>query len=236
MDFLQTFRTIAVIGLVPILLITTSVRLVVNFTGFYSFEFERSRIAEYTGIDNQELLRISGLIQDYFHNENELLIIPSKINGRSVENIFNEKEVHHMKDVKELFKGVFFLQSVSLILLSLLIASQILFHRTKGLISIMNNIVWGAYSTLFIILLVSLAVLLSFDRIFRLFHVLSFANDFWMLNPRYDYLVAIFNQQFFFHACLLVGIFSLVGAFLLIACKHFLNYFMKRTRSVTDEN
>ena len=48
MDFLQTFRTIAVIGLVPILLITTSVQLVVNFTGFYSFEFERSRIAEYT--------------------------------------------------------------------------------------------------------------------------------------------------------------------------------------------
>ena len=228
MSFLQTFRTIVVIGLIPLLLITTSVRVVVNFTGFYNFEFDQSGIAQYTGIDKEELLRISGLVQDYFHNENELLVIPSKIHGRAVENIFNPKEVHHMKDVKVLFKGVFLLQSVSLIALALLIVAQVSLRRMEGFLEIMNFVAWGAYTTLFLILIVSLGVLLSFDRIFHLFHILSFTNDFWMLDPRYDYLVAIFNQQFFFHASLLVGGFSICGALLLIVIKYFLDYFSKR--------
>lgn len=228
MSFLQIFRTIVVVGLIPIILITTSISIVVNFTGFYAFEFDRSGIAQYTGIDDQELLQISERIQDYFHNENELLIVPSKIHGRTIKNLFNPKEVDHMKDVKVLFQGVFLLQSISLIALGLLIAAQIAFRRINGFQEIMNLIVWGSYATLLLILIVSLGVLLTFDRIFHLFHVLSFANDFWMLDPRNDYLVAIFNQQFFFHASLLVAISSISGAFLLIAIKYFLDYLIQR--------
>ena len=231
MSSLQIFRTTFVAILVPILLITSSVRIVVDFTGFYSFEFDRSRISQYTGIDKQELMQVSRRIQDYFHDDNELLVVPGQIHGRFFENIFNQKEVQHMKDVKILFNGVSLLQYMSSIVLAFLVLGQILFRGINGLQESINSIVWGAFATLLLILIASFGVLLSFDRLFRLFHLLSFANDLWSLDPRHDYLVAIFNQKFFFHASLLVAIFSIVGAFILMGTKYFLDYLIKRLRN-----
>jgi integral membrane protein (TIGR01906 family) len=56
----------------------------------------------------------------------------------------------------------------------------------------------------------------AFDFFFTLFHEISFRNDFWMLDPRRDFLVVMFPEQFWFESTLLIA-FATVAQALLVA-------------------
>jgi len=63
----------------------------------------------------------------------------------------------------------------------------------------------GGAATLGVGGLVAIGSLIGgFDRLFLLFHEISFTNDFWQLNPSRDALIAMFPQGFFFDATLLI--------------------------------
>ena len=55
----------------------------------------------------------------------------------------------------------------------------------------------------------AVGVLIGFDDLFRQFHLLSFANDFWLLDPRTDHLIQMFPQGFWFDVTLGGGVQSL---------------------------
>jgi len=55
----------------------------------------------------------------------------------------------------------------------------------------------------------------DFDQFFLQFHLLSFANDFWMLNPATDYLIMLFPQGFWFDATLVCALGTAAGAIIL---------------------
>ncbi len=51
-------------------------------------------------------------------------------------------------------------------------------------------------------LALGLGALFAFDQLFLQFHLLSFANDFWLLDPTRDYLIMLFPQGFWYDATL----------------------------------
>ena len=53
-----------------------------------------------------------------------------------------------------------------------------------------------------LVVVVGLGSLIGFDRLFLAFHVVSFSNDLWQLDPRTDYLIAMFPEGFFLDATL----------------------------------
>ena len=57
--------------------------------------------------------------------------------------------------------------------------------------------------TLSIMAFLALWALVGFDRLFILFHELSFSNEFWILDPSRDYLIMLFPGGFFYDAALL---------------------------------
>ena len=59
---------------------------------------------------------------------------------------------------------------------------------------------WGGAVTLALVVVVGLAALVGFDRLFLAFHLISFTNDLWILDPRRDVLLMMFPQGFFFEA------------------------------------
>ncbi len=69
--------------------------------------------------------------------------------------------------------------------------------------------------TLALMLALGLGTLLGFDQLFLQFHLLSFANDFWQLDPTRDYLVMLFPQGFWYDATLFVALATAVGAVVL---------------------
>ena len=68
------------------------------------------------------------------------------------------------------------------------------------------NVCRGGWPAAGLLAVGAVSVLVGFDSLFRKFHVLSFANDFWLLDPRTDHLVQMFPQNFWFDVTLAAGI------------------------------
>jgi len=51
-------------------------------------------------------------------------------------------------------------------------------------------------------LALGLGMLLNFDRLFLQFHLISFANELWLLDPTKDYLIMLFPRGFWYDAAI----------------------------------
>ena len=57
--------------------------------------------------------------------------------------------------------------------------------------------------TLGLMAFLALWAFIGFDRLFILFHEVSFSNEFWILDPTRDYLIMLFPGGFFYDATIL---------------------------------
>ena len=103
---------------VPLALIGTNVRVVINAPVLYSYGFDRYDIPYWTGIERSELLSAAGQIRDYFNNNDEFLDLNVFVAGIR-RGLYSEREVLHMKDVKGLVKGVYRVEEIALTYLAI---------------------------------------------------------------------------------------------------------------------
>ena len=201
---LKILVAVLFISLVPIFLIAFSVRWVINFPPLYSYGFDQYDIPGRTGIERAELISAGKQIRDYFNNDEEYLAVRAIVRGILYQNIYNEREVLHMKDVKTLVKGVYRVSELTgLYLLAVIVGGLALWGR-RFLPSVAMLIGWGGWATVALLVVVGLAMTVGFDRLFLAFHLISFTNDLWQLDPRRDYLIAMFPEVFFFTATVLI--------------------------------
>jgi integral membrane protein (TIGR01906 family) len=71
---------------------------------------------------------------------------------------------------------------------------------------------YGGGLTLGLLVVFGIAAMSDFESLFIKFHQLSFANDFWQLDPRTDYLVRIFPDAFWLDATVWVAVRTITGA------------------------
>ena len=207
---------------VPLFLIAFNVRWVINFPPLYSYGFDRYDIPQYTGIERAELLSAGRQIRDYFNNDVDLLEINVVVRGIRVTNLYNEREVLHMRDVKGLVKGVYRVSEISTLYLLLFIGVGFALRRRAFLPTLGRLLRWSGGITLGLVLLVGLGSLVGFERLFLAFHLISFSNDLWQLDPRRDYLIAMFPQGFFLDATLLIALAIIVQAAALVVIPTYL--------------
>lgn len=217
---------IVLVSAVPLLLITANVRWVVNFPLLYSYGFDRYSISEQTGIEHTELVSAGRQIREYFNNNNEFITVSVTRYGKRVPNLYNQREIFHMKDVKSLLQGVYNLQEITAIVFLLLALLLLIMQRNGYGTRMVCSLALGGGITLGLVVLVGLGSLLLFDRLFLLFHLVSFNNDLWMLDPSRDFLIAMFPQKFFFDATMLITAATIIEAVLLTMLA-FLSKWMK---------
>ena len=233
---LKTLVAVLFIALVPIFLIAVSVRWVINFPLLYSYGFDQYDIPSRTGIEPAELISAGKQIRDYFNNDEEYLAVRAVVRGILYQNIYNEREVLHMKDVKTLVKGVYRVSELTgLYLLAVLVCGLAIWGR-RFVPSIARLIGWGGWTTVALLVVVGLAMTIGFDRLFLAFHLISFTNDLWQLDPRRDYLIAMFPEVFFFTATVLI----IVSVTFLAVCLIVASWLIRKksqhdTRSETAE-
>ncbi len=194
-----------------LLLITASVTYAVNELRLYGYGFDKWDISLKTGIEREELSSIARQIRGYFNSRTEPLEIRATIFSEE-RDLFNEREIIHMKDVKHLIWGVYVVGGLSL---AYLLGSAALGFRRRGRSYtqlLARNLLRGSAVTTTFVLGVGLAALVGFDRLFLFFHQVSFTNDFWMLDPRSDYLVILFPEGFWYDATMFVGVLAVMGA------------------------
>ena len=217
---MRVFRLLAIaffVAAVPVFLIATNVRWVTNAPLLYRYGFDKYDIPAHTGIERGELLSAARQIRDYFNNGDEYLTVSVVQDGVRVENLYNSREVLHMRDVKGLVRGVYRIQEAAGVYLVAFAVVGMVLWRRSFLAPLARYAAWGGALTLGLVVLVGLASLLGFDRLFTTFHVVSFSNDLWQLDPRTDYLIMMFPEGFFFDATVWIAGATVVEALLVTA-------------------
>ena len=214
---LKIFINILFILSIPIFLITTNTRLLINSPFVYSMEFNKMDIASKTNIEKQELLSISQQIRSYFNNNQNYLNIETFIDGIK-QPLFNDREISHMLDVKKLVKTTYSTQLITGFFLALMFAIDFIFRKK----TLKRNLFWGSIITVAGIILVGIGVLFSFDQIFILFHQLSFTNDLWILDPSKDYLIKIFNPEFFYDSTIYIAVATIIESLIILSLLKFM--------------
>jgi integral membrane protein (TIGR01906 family) len=190
----------------PALLLTATIRIEFSSLRLYENGFEKYNVSQTTGLSQTELEKAAkGLINYYFNSDEEYISLTVVKDGETFE-LFNQKEVAHLKDVKAL------VQLNSRLLLGTAIyigiyAGMCLFWRKK---KYWRNLAWGTFigSAITLGMIVALgvgAMVGSFDRLFLQLHFLAFTNELWMLDPTKDYLIMLFPEGFWFDAAMLFG-------------------------------
>ncbi len=196
---------------VPLFLITGSVTWAFNSPSLYNNGFEKYSISRVSGITDSDLRQVGAELRSYFNSGDEPLHIRTRILGKE-QDLFNDREVAHMSDVKQLVRGVYILALASAVYLAIMVAIGFAVQRGRFIEPLAKRALWGGGMTLVLLVVFGIAALVGFDSVFSKFHQLSFANDFWLLDPRTDYLVRIFPQDFWFDATMWVAVRAITGA------------------------
>ena len=205
----------ALVVAVPLFLIASNVRWVINSERLYSYGFDTYDIVERTGIERDELLSAARQIREYFNDDSELIAIDVVHRGVRVPNLYNEREVLHMRDVKGLVRGVYRVQLYAGAYLLAFAIVGLAFGGRRFLIRLVRSLGLGGLATLALVALTAVGVLVGFEGLFLLFHYVSFSNDLWILDPSRDYLIMMFPEPFFFDATMAIVGLTIVEAALL---------------------
>lgn len=206
---------LAFIITITVFLVTTNVRLAFNSVDWYKNGFERHNVSHTTGLNAVQLSKIAKDISNYFNNDQNYLDVMVQTKDGSKE-LFNQNEKIHMKDVKLLVRKVYQVQVFSG--LYAIAYSIILFiiYRNNNPKRLLNHIIYSGIFTASLVFLIGLLASVSFRYLFEQFHILSFDNDLWQLDPRHNYLTRLFTEGFFFESTILIGISSMIQSIILI--------------------
>ncbi len=209
---MRTFAQWLFILCMPVLLLTASLTAAANSAGLYRYGFDKYDITRVTGLDKSELNKVAEGLIAYWNSGDEYISLTVTRNGESFE-LFNEREAGHLKDVKGLFRLCYYVLSGTLIYA--LAYFSTVFFWLKDRRRLAFGLVGGGGLTLVLMLVLGLFIAIDFDRFFLQFHLLSFANDLWMLDPATDYLIMLFPQGFWFDAALFCALATVAGALVL---------------------
>ena len=198
------------------LILTISFEIITFSDWIYEFNWDRNNISYRSNLTNNELGQVSDQIKDYFKNDDEKISINIERN-KSI-NLFNQREIDHMVDVKNLIKFTLLFERISLVIIffTLIISSYI-----NGFKEIQRNLIQIIYKSFIIwsgiILLIILGMVINFNYTFTLFHKIFFRNDLWILDPRNDYLLIMFPERFFLEICIIILLLFTLINFLILS-------------------
>ena len=196
---MKTVRTICywlLVCCIPLLIITTNIRLGVSASGVYEYGFDKYHISQVTGIEELELKKVAHHMTGYFTSKIILAQVTVIKDGAEF-NLFNERELVHLQDIRGLIQLDYWIQRGTLFLIMLCVIMLLLWLKDSWRIPL-KGLFWGSMFTLGLMGALALWAAFGFDQLFLLFHLVSFSNEFWILDPAKDYLIMLFPAEFFY--------------------------------------
>ena len=185
----------------PILLLTASIGWAVNSQWLYKYGFEKCDVSQTTGIAEMELEKAATGLISYFNWGDEHISLTVIKDGKPFE-LFNQREVAHLRDVKGLIWLGYWVLLGTLIYTLGYAGVSLFWRRGRYWRRLGWEVVGGNGTTLALMLAIGLGILLNFDQLFYQFHLLSFSNEFWQLDPTRDYLIMLFPGGFWYDAAI----------------------------------
>ena len=199
---------------IPLLLLSASIGLAVNSLWLYEYGFKKYDISQTTGLTDTELTKAARSLISYFNSGEELIDVTVEKDGEPF-TLFNEREVTHLKDVKDLFRLDYKVLFGTLIYVLAYGGVYLFRSRPKYWRQLARLVLIGSGATLGIMLALWIGSLINFEQLFLQFHLLAFSNDFWQLDPSRDYLIMLFPGGFWNDAVLFIALGAIVMSVIL---------------------
>mgnify|MGYP001226506760 FL=1 len=180
-----------------LIIISGCLNFIVRSSLIYDYNISTYSIESRTSLPLEKIKEINLSIRTYFFDEKELLDV----------DIYSDKEVLHMKDVKSVMSFIFDLSKILSIIFCILT-----FVLTSYLgVNLYKLIFHSLILFSSVLILLGTSFLLFFQELFIIFHKIAFNNDLWILNPNKDYLLMMYPEDFFRDVAVLI----LLSSFLL---------------------
>jgi integral membrane protein (TIGR01906 family) len=205
---LRVYLTIAV----PVFLTLLSVRLVMTPL-FLQLEYNRPGFPDDTfGFSLEERMQYGREALHYLLSDEDIDYLRNKTFPDG-SRLYNERELHHMIDVKEVTEIAFSrlgFAGIATMLMIVLLGAEVRLRQP-----IIHGLFDGSVMTLGIIGVIVLMAVTAWDLFFTAFHDLFFESGTWRFAYS-DTLIRLFPEQFWFDAALVIGILTTAGAIIVI--------------------
>jgi integral membrane protein (TIGR01906 family) len=210
---IQKILPILLITTFPLLFIITSIRLVLTPI-FLEVEYRMPGFPDDVfGFTLEDRLTWSKISMNYLINDQGIDFLSDQYlpDGKS---LYNERELNHMLDVKNLTQIVL---KVGMVLAGIDILLLLLALKGAFINDFYQYLSVGGWVTIGFVFLIFLGVLVSFDTLFIDFHRIFFTGDTWLFYYS-DSLIRLFPEHFWQDVFLTIGGLSIllsIGAILI---------------------
>ena len=168
-----------------VFLLITSVRMVAFHKETYAQFYERENMAEQLQVSQSKLeSRIYSLL-DYIQLKQD-----------TIDSVFNEREVKHMKDVRSLYREAIQVQYACLIIL--LIGQFYFYKKVKYYQSYLaRGMLQASFCFLIGFFMLAFWAYTDFGDFWYRIHTLFFTNDLWILDPATDFMILLCPEELF---------------------------------------
>lgn len=200
---------------------------------YFQQEYEKYGVAEDLKMEMEDIMYVTEEMMSYLRGNRENLIVETVVDGIEQE-FFNESEISHMEDVRELFiagiVGRKICIVISLIIIVILFAFKIEWVRVLSIAF--------QYSILGISLLAGILGYLfatDFYKYFEKFHKIFFEGDTWLFDPNTSLMINMLPEGLFYDMTLkIVMVFLILIMICFILCRISL-YKIKKIKKRCDE-
>ena len=185
---------------------------------FFDAEYRKLDSARAIGIGHTDLMSATEQLLDFTRGKVDSLDVKAEINGHTV-SVFNEREIEHMEDVRDLYKNTMLVRNLGALLCAVLFAVSIFIWRKERLRRLSKCFFAGGLIIALLVGALALWAGLDFNSFWETFHRVLFANDLWQLDPSTSVLINMVPAQFFYDLVMrIVKMFALfVGIPMLLA-------------------
>ncbi len=208
------FATLLFLLALPVALLASNARWLANDLSFYEQGFAKYGSYQATGLEKPELDRATGELIAYFNSNQDLPNIQVRSGSRTFQ-LFDQRDSLHLRDVRDLIQLTYLLQEISLAYLLVFSAGILLLRKSRPVRALARVWLWGGVFSAVLLVAIGVAMLVGFDQLFLQFHLVSFSNDLWVLDPATSYLIRMVPEGFFFDLAVWAAGLALAEAILL---------------------
>lgn len=210
----RIFLAIAMISII-LTAIITSVDICARDERWVRMEYEKLDISDYSGMSIDDMCRAFATMVDFMCGESDSMYVKVNYFGEEVE-MYNQREVDHMHDVRELFSNVMLANKVMIGLIVIGIVIFLSIEKNNGLYTISKYYLICLASFLAIALLLGIWAIADFSSFWIFFHFIFLDVEGSTFDPAFSRMIRICPEELFSDMILRIFTFGL-GACAIIA-------------------
>lgn len=187
--FSNIFKFLFIVSLPPVLALTNLYFFI--SPSFVESQYRRLGMPQVDQLSEEETFNAMRTVLNYLRNRQSVEALENLKEGQ--EALFDQKEISHLVDVKNLISRAFALQKLASLIMGISILVILAERRARKRLT--HYLLGSSGATLAVIGLLLLLAYLNFDWLFTQFHLIFFEGNSWLFNSS-ETIIQLFFPRF----------------------------------------